>query len=258
MPTVTVVSGLVAVIDVLGTKLLSVDEANRFLAFRDSITKYDLAAFEKHGSYLQLQRVQSFTIGDTMVYAYEPQNGTSLADVERFCHFLRITVSHSIESGFPVRGAFAIGEFYREGQTTVIGPAVADAASWYEAADWIGVQATPHASLSIQALAERSTRQIDHVLYDWPVPMKNGPHPILRAVNWPKAYYVAGLKPERAGNARSQLLSALTRKPIPKGTEQKYTNALRFFDAIVAAQSLEQEFAQPSPAPPEDDEPGSL
>jgi hypothetical protein len=248
------VKGLVAIIDALGTKLLSQADVDRFLEFRDAITKFNLKVFETNREALRLDRTQTFTIGDTIVYAYEASQGVSFAEVERFSHVLRIAVSQSIESEFPVRGAFAIGEFYREGNDTVLGPAVTDAASWFEKADWIGVHATPHASLYIQAILAAEYRKLDHVLFEFPVPMKDKTTRLLKCVNWPKAYFVSGLRPIRFGNGRAIMLSAFAKRQIPRGTEQKYTNAIAFYDAVLKEQKLEEQFsATPSPAPSDDD-----
>jgi hypothetical protein len=128
-------NGLIAIVDALGTKLLSQDDAEKFLDFRASVTKFNLDVFETNRKALRLEHVHTFTIGDTIVYAYETPKGITLQEVERFSHVLRIAVSRSIETGFPVRGAFEIGEFYRADKDTVLGPAVTDAGSWFEQAD---------------------------------------------------------------------------------------------------------------------------
>jgi len=249
--------GIIAIIDALGTKSLSQTDADKFLDFRNSITKFNLKVFETNREALRLEHVQTFTIGDTIVYAYVPPNGVSLADIDRFCNVLRIAVGHSIESLFPVRGAFAIGEFYSEGKDTVLGPTVTDAASWFEQADWIGVHATPHASLYIQSLLESAKPEaLDHVLFEFAVPMKDDTRPVLKCVNWPKTYYVTGLRPSRPGNARRIVMGAFARRQIPKGTEQKYTNAVAFFDKVVKDQTLEERFAaRPSQPDPADEPP---
>lgn len=40
---------------------------------------------------------------------------------------------------------------------------------------------------------------LDHVLVDYPVPLKGRPSLDLKAVNWPKAFYGEGLRPVKAG-----------------------------------------------------------
>jgi hypothetical protein len=258
MPRTVAAQGIVSIIDALGTKLFSQTDADKFLGFRDSITKFNLKVFETNRAALRLEHVQTFTIGDTIIYAYVPPHNMTLQDVERFSHVMRIAVSHSIEEGFPVRGAFAIGKLYRDADNAVLGPAVTDAASWFEQADWIGVHATPHASLKIQSRLELRGDVLSHVLVDYPVPMKDATKPMLKCVNWPKAYFVEGLRPVAPGNGRSRVMSAFAKRQIPRGTQQKYTNALDFYDVIERTQKLEQQYsAHPSPAPPDSEPPDS-
>ena len=51
---------------------------------------------------------------------------------ERFCHLLRVFETHSI--GREIRSAvtFGVGDFYIGDTQTILGPAVIDAATWYQ------------------------------------------------------------------------------------------------------------------------------
>jgi hypothetical protein len=116
----------------------------------------------------------------------------------------------------------------------VLGDAVTDAASWYNMADWIGVLATPQATLFIQSLIEQSSGDIERLLVDYDVPLKNQQTCRLKAVNWPKAFFVKGMTPCSADEKpRSKCPSLLTEHGVPKGTESKYFNTLAFFDHCV-------------------------
>jgi hypothetical protein len=248
------VVGLVAILDALGTKLLSLSEAINFIALRDSVMTHTERVVETNLKGLEMERLSKFTFNDTVVYAYCPPKGVTLPEVERFAHLLRVFETRSIVQGTPFRGALAVGEFYIGDKQTILGPAISDAASWYEAADWVGIHATPHASLFIDSLLERALgTDLSHVLFDYDVPMKNNLARQLKAVNWPKGFYVTGLRPEGKGTAKGLVLSALTQRRVPKDTESKYFNALRFFDRVQDAQRLDDRFsAAPSPGPPED------
>lgn len=250
------VKGFVAILDALGTKLLSLDEARAFVALRDSIQTFTEKVAETRLPGLDMARLRRFIFNDTVVYAYDPPSGVTLQEVERFCHVLRVFETQSIVGGTPFRGAFAIGPYFVGDHQTVLGPAVSDAASWYEAADWIGIHATPHASLLIQSLLEQTPgMNLDHVIVDCEIPLKkDSPRPRLKAVNWPKAFFVAGLRPPGIGTTRGLVLSALSQCRVPKDTESKYFNAVRFFDAVEKVQELEKAFgATPSAGPPEAD-----
>jgi hypothetical protein len=245
--------GLVAILDALGTKLLSLPEAVEFVALRDSILRFTAKVIETGLPGLDRARLRTFTLNDTIVYVYEPAGDVTLAEVERFCHVLRVAETRSIVEGFPFRGAFAVGEFFVGDEQTVLGPAVNDAASWFEAADWIGIHGTPHATIFIQSLMEKSPNaKLEHVLVDYDVPLKHetaGQE--LKAVNWPKGFYVKGVRPPGSGTTKGLVLSALSARRVPRDTETKYFNAIKFFDDVVNSQHLEERFsATPSPAPP--------
>jgi hypothetical protein len=111
--------------------------------------------------------------------------------------------------------------------------AVTDAAAWYDSADWIGINTTPHASLLIQALMEEGRDTLGHVLVDYDVPMKSG-RLGLKAINWPKVFVVPHLAPGGTAKApRATCLRLLTRHRFPKGTEAKHVNTMAFFDHCI-------------------------
>lgn len=109
----------------------------------------------------------------------------------------------------------------------------------------MGIQSTPHASMFIRSLLDKrppSAKNLDHVLVNYDVPLKGGTKLGVKAVNWPKGYYIDGLRPPGAGLTRALVAGALTDKPIPKGTESKYSNTLDFFDYVEKEQRLEEGF----------------
>lgn len=73
---------------------------------------------------------------------------------------------------------------------------------------------------------------------DYDVPVKARPPLRVKAVNWPKAFYVKGLRPAGEGGARAMLLGFLAQHQAPIGTESKYFNTISFFDHIVKTQRL--------------------
>jgi hypothetical protein len=233
--------GLVAVLDALGVSLFSLDEAREFVRLRDSIITFTEQVIETRLSGLDMKRLTKFTLNDTVVFAYQTAGHVTLDEVEQFCHVLRLFETRSIVDRIPFRGALGLGPFYIGDSQTVLGPAVVDAASWYERADWIGIHATPHATMFIQSLLERSPgRTLDHVLLDYDVPIKDDKSkPRLKAVNWPKGFYMKDLRPPGNGTTRGLVLTALAKRRVPKGTEAKYFHAVKFFDDVEEAQHLE-------------------
>jgi hypothetical protein len=167
-------------------------------------------------------------------------SAVTLADIENFAFRLRAFMLHSLENRLLFRGSLSIGDFrlVDDATNTVMGTAVSDAAAWYDKADWIGIAATPHATMLIQSLVELEGRSIDHVLVNYDVPLRGGSKQDAKSINWPKAFYVKSLRPKLPGSARSILLSFLAAHRVPLGTESKYANSIAFFDKIKERQRL--------------------
>ena len=90
------------------------------------------------------------------------------------------------------------------------------------------------------SLVDQHQKSLDHLILDYLVPLKDGAHPVPKVINWPKAFFVAGLTPCLAGEKqRSKCLSLLAKGQIPKGTESKYFNTVAFFDHV-ETQSLKR------------------
>jgi hypothetical protein len=100
------------------------------------------------------KEVNTFLLNDTIVIALEPESEPALADVGTMCWLLNRAVVPAFLDGVLFRGAVVSGEFYvdqdSERKSAVLGPAVVDAADWYERTEWAGVHFTPTSSLRIE------------------------------------------------------------------------------------------------------------
>jgi hypothetical protein len=233
-------TGLIAILDALGAATYSDEEIDRFLESRSVVL--DLLNEKADAGKIAKDRLRVFTFNDTVVIVYlaVPGNGVTLDDIETFAIRLRAFMMQSFQNRILFRGSLSVGSFREvdDETNTVMGQAVSDAAAWYDKADWIGIAATPHASMYIQSLVERHGKDLEHILVDYHVPLKGRAAVNTKAVNWPKAFYVKGLRPNPMIAARSQLLTFLSQHQAPIGTESKYSNTVAFFDAIVEKQKL--------------------
>jgi hypothetical protein len=184
-----------------------------------------------------------FTFNDTIVIVYlaADGHGVTLATLRSSPFASEHSCCHSLENRILLRGSISVGSFRRveTAQHTVMGAAVSDAAAWYNQSrlDWRRGH-TP-ATMFIQSLMEPGESQLSHILIDYPVPMKGRSAVTLKALNWPKGFYVRGLRPKSVQiTARSILLSFLLNHRVPLGTESKYSNAIAFFDFVKKAQEL--------------------
>jgi len=230
--------GLIAILDALGAATYNDREITQFLSSRElvlNLLRRRAHAKEVRGD-LDASRITTFTFNDTILIVYRTMDAPTLHDVEHFCLLLRKFQIDSLTHGILFRGAISIGHFYVDDDSnTVMGAAVTDAAAWYDAADWVGIHATPHATLVIESLLPRGADKLDHTLVEYSVPLKDNRSVTLKAVNWPKAFVVEGLSPVRGNeDPRAKCLHLFTNHRIPKGTEAKHFNSMKFFDYCIA------------------------
>jgi hypothetical protein len=227
--------GLIAILDALGAANYSEEGIKQFLKSRESVLNLlNRKAKDVRGD-IDADLVRTFIFNDTVLIVYTTGRQATVKDVEDFCLLLRKFAVDSLAQGILFRGAISIGLFYVSADTnTVMGAAVTDAAAWYDRADWMGVTATPQATLRIRSLIEQAKADLDHVVVDYQVPLKEKPLYSLKAVNWPKAFYVHSLRPLAPGEKpRAKCLSLLAAHDVPRGTESKYFNTVAFFDHCV-------------------------
>lgn len=230
-------SGLVAILDALGAASFNSDQVSRFINARAQVLdalheKAEGGTIEGHRGELAGARLATFTFGDTVLIAYSAAESALTTEfLTRFFAVVRHFVAHSLASQILFRGAIGSGWFYvNERSNTVMGDAVADAAGWYELADWVGVVATPRTTLAIRRLYE-NTAEKRWAMLDYDVPLKGGKRQRLFCVNWPKVFQVGHLTPlPGETDARRALLQCLAAQPIPLGTESKYFNSLAFVE----------------------------
>jgi len=231
--------GVIVLLDSLGTKNRSIRESRDFIKKRDHIVKFvkdyskDLHLEKRYGDLVQ------YTFGDTLLLAFERLNviGTPLVLLGRLLRYLLV---ESMENeGILWRGALSIGKYIEdERSNTIIGPAVGDAAAWYEAANWFGVICTPHSALVVKRLFEEMSGSADVVkklretFVDYDVPIEGGKALRVPAIAWPVEMLEKGMTKLPDGNTTSPLANLyriLSGFSIPMKTEDKYINAIAFF-----------------------------
>jgi hypothetical protein len=245
--------GLVAILDALGARNYGPQQVDTFLQSRKLVLDAAETLLEKYLARFNKLNLKRFAFQDTVIicYIFDDLTPQCIPDFETACHVLRAFQMLSLTKGILFRGAYSVGELYRvdEKENIVMGPAVSDAASWYEKADWIGIHATPKTSNWTDSLIALATDDLAHLLVNYNVPMKSGEKLKLRAVNWPKGFYVADLAPAGSTPGRAKLQSLLSQHPAPHASDRKHFNAIKFFDFIFRAQKLKRlEQAEPSPA----------
>ncbi len=229
-------NGIVAILDALGAASYSDTEVERFLQSRSNVLQLLNRKIEGVLGDIDSDRVTTFTFNDTVLVIlkcgiHEPK----LDDITSFFLILRKFLVDSMQYRILFRGSISIGSFYvNDATNTVMGQAVTDAAAWYDKAEWIGVHATPHATIVIQRWLEHDRKKKGNLMLDFDVPLKGAGMIKVKAVNWPKVFFVPSISPCSNGEeAREKLLEFLAMHQVPLGTESKYYNTIAFFDHAV-------------------------
>jgi hypothetical protein len=227
-------NGMVAILDALGAASYGDQEIQTFLESRRKVLDLLDAKIEGKGNIVESTNIDVFTFNDTVLISYKTnQRPPDLLHIEHFFRILRKFFVDSLSNKILFRGAVAIGTFYVHDQSnTVMGQAVTDAAAWYDKADWIGIQLTPKGSITVQHLLEKKTTK-GHFILDYDVPLKDAKTIRVKAVNWPRVFFVSGITPCAVGEKpREKLLELLSKHSIPLGTEKKFLNTIAFFDFV--------------------------
>lgn len=229
-------NGLVAILDAIGAAAYSDREIEEFLQSRQSVLRLLNEKIEGEAPGIIGGAVHVFTFNDTIVIAYGTGSAPpTFRQINSFFRILRKFLVDSLAKHIMFRGSLAIGTFYVDDDTnTVMGQAVTDAAAWYDKADWLGIQATPRATLVIGGWLASGQPEARYLMLDYDVPLKTGKSIRVKAVNWPRMFFVERTKLCPNGEEpKEKLLQLLAEHAVPLGTEQKYFNTVAFFDVGV-------------------------
>lgn len=229
--------GVVTLIDVLGAKQWNIDDAEKYLCNLNNIFSGAMKGTELDPNGLFTtsncpwgRAPAVLTFGDTIAIAWELQQDGLLNVIMGLGRHLKVFMWHCLQRGIPVRGAVSYGEYILQDQK-LLGPAVADAASWYDQSDWIGIVATPQFSIKIKAemeslgysMLKQSNKGVtlEQMYCEYDVPCKGRMRRGF-ALAWPEQY--------KMDRGVYNFYRQLAQFPIPHGTEQKYKNTVDFFD----------------------------
>ncbi len=237
--------GVVLLLDALGVRQFGLDDSTfflknlaQFLKTQKNLKESKLNQFE--GRYGIKGQIQVRSFGDTILLFWE--TGNTSEEIQGGLVFLSSWLRASIFSGMLSRimwrGAFTVGGFVYN-KDSVIGPAIADVAGWYESADWGGIIATPRCGLYLEQLnGDNKRRQassnvpiwdIDKNYIKYNVPFKNG-YQSFWCVAWPAQFFLEVACTENECFEKVELFYKLIGQfDIPRGAESKYQNTEKFF-----------------------------
>ena len=231
--------GIVLMLDALGARDFNIDQSISFIDFRDSV-------LEKHGKYTfgprnnQSKKKEAgdnylppqniITFGDTIIYTWNLGGNVKLG-LTFTALFSSVLIVEALRAGYLLRGSLSIGEYIVDkGSATVLGPAISEAAQWYESAQFVGIVLAPSAFVMLEAVSRSENRDIVWPFYTkYDVPVRDGIMKSSWVVSWPFNLlydYWHG----NVGDPYLDLCKYLHPLPFPKGTENKLLNTLSFFN----------------------------
>ena len=235
-------SGIVAILDALGTSKYDDKKIIEFISARKSVLSDFNEKFSEAGKKFEIKdidkSVKIFTFNDTVIITFKfSAIITSEIDTGRLHIFLiaiRKMFYDSLKKDILFRGSIALGSFYiDEESNTVMGQAITDAAAWYNKSNWIGVHMTPRTYLITKnADLDIDKDTINYYLIEYNIPMVDASTLHSYCINWPKAFYVKTINENYDDkiNQKNELLKILLKQMIV-GVENKYINTINFFDA---------------------------
>lgn len=230
--------GCVVLLDALGTRMLGPEECIQYLDHLKDIKKLlsefsdaQQDAFSTKLSYLGLPPESDFHVrffGDTILVTLPcEKKNLNWHLLTRIFWGVANLIAHAMERGILFRGAVAVGE-YVETRDAVLGPAVNDAAQWYDLPDLFGAIATPSMMLLlryvlsdpqiVRSLPEQGIPGL--AVQEWVVPLNTGKTLTTVVADWMLAAYQ--IIPEAETNLERWFLKNIRRCPIPPEVESKY------------------------------------
>lgn len=223
--------GFIAFIDALGIKGIGGRKDPRAVVdgWKDLVNYFDS---EAKGAGIQ---VRAFS--DTLIAIAEADDlETADAPIPALVEVTAGLFLDALDKGFLLRGAISKGVFY-QGNSMIIGPAVDDAAEWFEAAEWMGIMLTPQASFFVDRLQLSGQVEGIRKLVKYPVPCRGCASCESWVVSWPTLELWRGVAPSGRGRnesvraSRLRLVEAYSKWPIGQVDVAKFHNTLKFLSS---------------------------
>src|SRR6266516_1160988 len=231
--------GIVILLDALGAANFSTQQIKTFLSARaevNSIVRSLAKTLPKQiPNGFKRGTPVIFTFGDTLVTTIAIETAAEIpAQITVALLLMRRYLFHSLQRGVLFRGSFAIGRYIADARSnTVMGEAVADAANWYERADWMGLCATPKTCTESEYYLSTTPLKRPSVLLPYAVPLKDQTTHELYCVSWPGAFFDEMLaKSSKESTLRRAFWAILKELTFPLAATSKYENAKRFFSHV--------------------------
>ncbi|EPA06186.1 hypothetical protein [Candidatus Nitrosarchaeum limnium] len=229
--------GAIALIDILGVKgIWARQKTDEVIKIWKSIIE-DFEILREDISQIPTNKIsiKIHSFSDTLIIEYE---GDDTANILSFmATHLTYPFCHSLLEKIYLRGAISVGEFYSSG-SMIIGPAIDEAAKWYEHYDWMGISLTPSAGFLIDSYVTNGNGSGWYRKYD--IPHKKGVDNGVWVLDWANELpgVMKVLKDSRA--PKIALYESFSKPPITPDVLSKYKNTENFYEEMIRNRELEK------------------
>ena len=230
--------GIVAMVDALGAKNFTIEDSRNFIKHRDDLIEFIKGLSKKFlKGAIDIPDLDIATFGDTIIICWPIEDKKEIGiTLMGMFHQMKGLVLKGITERYFYRGSIAVGD-YIQYENTILGPAISDAAGWYEKGNWFGIILTPNCEFhAIQSIIEEKEYDekinlvpIESLIVKYPVPIEN----CLKyrySISWPFDFLLPFCSPNTKMTPTSVFTGCMSDAYIAVGTEEKYYNSLAFFE----------------------------
>jgi hypothetical protein len=233
---------VICILDILGTKGIWAEKnIDTYFKIIDDINSELLTPAKMEFAKLLNRNVAELdfiSFSDTLVVTLIKKDVDEQKDpyffyevINGFSRLILGIIQFYFSSNFFARGAISFGKIAKKGNHFV-GPAVDDAAEYFELGDMIGVGFTPKATLAMDYAVEWQnkyfSRLIGQYVVKYQTPLKNKSVLNLYQIDWASDFY-NNTKSENSINPESVLNMFFSSRNIPFVAVSKIDNSLKFF-----------------------------
>lgn len=232
--------GCIALLDALGTRTASLEQTRSYLEaladIRELMREFAITEEGSGGRIVPEHpggefRIRFFADSILITLPIEREH-LNWVPIARTFSGVAAVLATAFGRGILFRGAIAIGN-YIETDDAVLGPAILDAAHWYESADLFSVLATPNALFNIRRLlCDRNDMElwpvgaVEMLGLPYDVPMKNGKSVHTHLVDWTFSARIRSC--DASVDIERWFYGIIADYIVTPDVESKYRNTLQF------------------------------
>lgn len=163
--------GVVVMLDALGTKGIWRDHNLAEVTTTWEVFLKMLKTVEKESADEEKYEWKINAFSDTIIITFTGKPIEKLLDIAS--DSTRTAIGYGMQMGIYLRGAISVGSFIHT-ENLILGPAIDEAAEFYEQDNWIGASATPSTYSILRKLSENKTSNTVFSFIKYPIPRKQG------------------------------------------------------------------------------------